>query len=114
MEKNYFTFSKIQAVLFVMLTFVFGAQIAMGQTCTAPNQCTPTPGFPDAPASLTCGAGFTATAVFTETFDNGFGVFVEDDVVGGPNPNDLTVSTDGDTPSGGTGPETTAGCNGTT
>ncbi len=81
-----------------------------GQTCTAPSQCIATPGFPDAPVSHVCLPGFIASPVFTETFDGGFGVFSEDPVPVGAN--DLTVSTAGDTPSAGTGPETTAGCNG--
>ena len=79
------------------------------QTCTAPNGCTPTPGFPEAPAALSCGTGFNTAAIFTETFDTGFGVFTEDAAPGGTN--DLTLSTAGDTPSAGTGPETTPGCN---
>ncbi|MEO1518977.1 MAG: HYR domain-containing protein, partial [Bacteroidota bacterium] len=112
MEKINFTLQKLKLVLFVLLVTVFGQQYAIGQTCTAPNQCTPTPGFPDAPASLDCGTGFSATAIFTEDFDNGFGVFTEDAVINGTGANDLTVSTAGDTPSFGTGPETTAGCNG--
>ena len=80
------------------------------QTCTAPNQCMATPGFPEAPASHTCSGGDAPVAVFTETFDAGFGVFTEDPAPGGFN--DLTVSTLGDTPSFGTGPETTPGCDG--
>ncbi|MEM1323466.1 MAG: hypothetical protein AAGG75_24580, partial [Bacteroidota bacterium] len=104
----------MQLTLCVLLACLFGQTTLMGQTCTAPNQCTPTPGFPDAPAAQTCGAGTSAVAIFTETFDGGFGVFTED-APPGPGTtgtNDLTVSTAGDTPSGGTGPETTPGCNG--
>ena len=57
-------------------------------------------------------AGNVPITVFTENFDSGFGVFSEE-----PQPvgaNDLTVSTNGDTPSSGTGPETTASCSGNT
>ena len=64
--------------------------------------CAPTPGFPDPPASLTCG-GETPQAIFAETFDTGFGVFTEDPAPGGSN--DLTLSTNGDTPSSSTGSE---------
>ena len=68
-------------------------------------QCVPTVGFPDAPASC---AG-PSTLIFTEDFNSGsgsFGVFTEDAAPGGFN--DLTVSTNSDTPSSGTGPECTA------
>ncbi len=110
MEKKNFTLNKLPVLLMVMLACLFGQQYAEGQTCVAPNQCMATPGFPNAPAGFACGAGRTATAIFTETFDGGFGVFTEDPVPVGAN--DLTISIAGDTPSSGTGPETTAGCNG--
>ena len=110
MEKINFTLNKLPVMLMVLLACLFGQQYAIGQNCTAPNQCTATTGFPDAPAGFSCGAPFSPVAIFTEDFDNGFGIFTED--VGPNSPNNLTVSTNGDTPSGGTGPETTAGCNG--
>ncbi|QNJ98286.1 HYR domain-containing protein [Constantimarinum furrinae] len=79
-------------------------------------QCTPTAGFPDPPGAISCNfPGGQADALFTETFDGGFGVFTEDSPPGPgtSGSNDLTVSTGGDTPSGGTGaecnPEGTAG-----
>ena len=98
------------AVIVFSLFCLFGINNLSAQSCTAPNQCNATPGFPDAPTGHTCLPGWTTRAVFTETFDNGFGAFSEDAVPAGAN--DLTLSTSGDTPSFGTGPETTAGCNG--
>ena len=70
----------------------------------------PTPDFPEGSA---CPNGSDVpVVVFTEDFDGGFGVFSEDPAPGGDN--ELRESTAGDTPSGGTGPETTASCVGTT
>ena len=57
---------------------MFGQQFVYGQTCTAPNQCMATPGFPDAPASHVCAGADNPTPFFTETFDAGFGIFTED------------------------------------
>ena len=66
-------------------------------------QCVLTPGFPDPPASCTG----PSTLIFTEDFNSSsFGVFTEDPAPGGTN--DLTVSTNSDTPSTETGPECTA------
>ena len=115
MDKNIFTQKNILGLFSLLLVFLMGPAVSFGQTCTAPNQCMATPGFPDAPASHTCAPGSgSASAIFTETFDNGFGVFTEDSPPGPgtTGANDLTLSTAGDTPSFGTGPETTAGCNG--
>ncbi|MEO1413459.1 MAG: hypothetical protein AAFW73_26510, partial [Bacteroidota bacterium] len=115
MDKSISTFrEKFVGLLSLVLVLLLGPAVAFAQTCTAPNQCIVTPGFPEAPASVTC-TGTTATAIFTETFDGGFGIFTEDSPPGPgtTGTNDLTVSTAGDTPSGGTGPETTPGCNGT-
>ena len=115
MKKNYVINFCLKATFMLLLVLSFGQQSANGQTCTAPNQCNPTAGFGDAPAAMTCAPGTgSATAIFAETFDGGFGIFTEDSP---PGPgtvgtNDLTVSTAGDTPSAGTGPETTPGCNG--
>ena len=91
----------------VLLAMSSGGEVA-AQTVTAPNQCQPTPTFPT--GSVTCPAGQVPRVVFSETFDTGFGAFTEDPVPVGAN--DLTLSTAGDTPSFGTGPETTAACNG--
>ena len=106
-------FANTQKQLFTLLLCLSGLAVpfyASAQTCTAPNQCMATPGFGDAPASHICPPDFIVEEIFLEDFDNGFGVFTEDAVPVGAN--DLTVSTAGDTPSFGTGPETTAGCNG--
>ncbi len=109
MEKRNFTQLSLG---YLMLTIgLLFSTIGISQTCTAPNQCMETPGFPDAPAAHACPTS-NAVVVFTETFDNGFGVFTED-APPGPGTtgaNDLTVSTAGDTPSSSTGPETTPGC----
>jgi len=96
------------------MIFLLGSTTSFGQTCTAPNQCMETPGFLDAPASHACAGTANALAIFTESFDGGFGIFTEDSPPGPgtTGTNDLTVSTAGDTPSAGTGPETTPGCNG--
>jgi hypothetical protein len=96
--------------LSTILCFVLGLQISNAQTCTAPSQCMATDGFGEAPASHICPPDFIIEEIFLEDFDGGFGVFSEDPVPVGSN--DFTVSTNGDTPSFGTGPETTAGCNG--
>lgn len=97
----------LSALVTMLLAAVSAADVA-AQTVTGPNQCQPTPTFPT--GSVVCPAGQFPRAVLTETFDSGFGIFTEDPAPGGTN--DLTPSTDGDTPSTGTGPETTAACDG--
>jgi regulation of enolase protein 1 (concanavalin A-like superfamily) len=96
--------------VFTFLLAMVCVQMANGQTCTAPSQCMATPGFGEAPASHICPPDFIIEEIFLEDFDGGFGVFSEDPVPVGSN--DFTVSTNGDTPSFGTGPETTASCDG--
>jgi len=97
--------------MLLMVGGMFSTTYSFGQSCTAPSQCMATPGFGEAPASHNCPQDFTADEIFLEDFNaSGFGVFSELPAPGGTN--DLTKSTNGDTPSFGTGPETTAGCNG--
>ncbi|MTB52224.1 hypothetical protein E1J53_0014705, partial [Lewinella sp. W8] len=106
----FFASTGMRSLSLLVTLILLGLGQASAQTCTAPNQCNPTPDFPNPPAAHSCGDGLVAYSIFTEDFDNGFGIFSEDPVPVGAN--DLTVSTAGDTPSFGTGPETTAGCDG--
>jgi hypothetical protein len=89
----------------LMTIMLFAGVLFMQQgDLYAQTGCTATPGFPDPPAGVECNfPGGQVNAIFTETFDTGFGQFTEDPVPVGSN--DLTLSTGGDTPSGGTGSE---------
>ena len=102
----------IKSGLALSLFFLMGGLSASyAQSCTAPSQCSSTPGFGEAPAGISCAEGFGPKEIFLENFDNGFGIFTEEAAINaGSSTNDLTLSTAGDTPSFGTGPETTAGC----
>ncbi|MEM9835022.1 MAG: hypothetical protein AAF828_00885, partial [Bacteroidota bacterium] len=87
--------------------------VLTAQTCDAPNSCIETPGFGTAPASATCSGNLDVSPIISETFDGGFGIFTADAPINDADGvNDLSVSTAGDTPSPGTGPETTPSCNG--
>jgi hypothetical protein len=111
--KNMNIYKFIFCQIILTISFLLGVNPINAQTVTAPEECIPTPDFPE--GSLFCGgAGFVREVYFFEDFDNGFGVFTEDAPInaGTSVNNDLTVSTNGETPSFGTGPELTAGCNG--
>ena len=98
--------SSLTGVMLTAALFLSPKPGLHAQSVTAPNQCTPTPTFP---AGSLCAANETPITTFSEDFDSGFGQFTEDAPPAGST-NDLTISTSGDTPSFGTGPELTASC----
>jgi|GEM_PF-814081 len=96
------TFSNWRMLITSLLFASFGLFMQTEATGQNPG-CSPTVGFPDPPAGLACPGVMTPAVIWEETFDSGFGVFTEDPVPVGAN--DLTISTNGDTPSSGTGSE---------